>query len=383
VTRLKVFHFPLLLVLVIWTAWITQVFGDGAASWTKDLRTIDYPARVTENFSKTFGSPPTSLVFADPDHVVMTFISADPGSPSEQAGRPDSFRLRLHAVVLESKSGEVDIKRDWPTPNPKDGVIAGHDGKIVVRTGDKLTLYDTTLKSLRETDTGLDRRAGERLFSVFSSPSGRFLLLEFTPGVQTEYSWMNADTLQKVHSFSENLTPSSISDEEIAGWKRDASPEIGFVIRKPNAPGRVLPLSKYKSDRVVFVNQDTLAVETGHSPMPLVRTDGKLIESIAPVTHDFFSRVTPSAEGRRFAFTGSKIRNTSETLSPHQTWEYVQRVNVYDMPTHTFVGDVKVSHSARNQDFPLALSSNGSMLALLDGESLKLYRFPLAAESHP
>jgi hypothetical protein len=116
--------------------------------------------------------------------------------------------------------------------------------------------------------------------------------------------------------------------------------------------------------------------------MPLIRTDGTFIESIVPAAHDFLSRVTPSAEGHRFAFTGSAIRNTSEILGPHQTWERVERVNVYDIPTHTFVGDVKVSHSARNQDFPLALSPNGSMLAFFDGESLKLYRLPLGEESH-
>jgi hypothetical protein len=381
-SRLKLFHAALLLVLVIRAAGIsTRVFGDEAPSWVKDLETVGYPTRLTENFSKTFGNPPTKLAFADPEHLVITFIFADP-TPSEQEGYPASFSLRLHIVVLETKTGEVDARRDWPTANPNDGVIAGHDGKIVVRTGDRLTLYTTTLEAFRATDTTLERNPSEHLFGVFAAASGRFLLLEFSPSVQTDYSWMNADTLQKVYAFSENLSPSSISDKEIVGWKRVAPHETELVIRKPDAPGRVVPLSKYKSNRVVFVNQDTIAIEAGYSPMPLIRTDGSLIESITPLTHDFFSRVTPSAEGHRFAFTGSTIRNTSEILSPHQTWEYVRRVNVYDMPTRTFIGDVKVSHSERNEDFPLALSPNGSMLAFLDGKTLKLYRFPPAAESH-
>jgi hypothetical protein len=72
-----------------------------------------------------------------------------------------------------------------------------------------------------------------------------------------------------------------------------------------------------------------------------------------------------------------------EILEPHQTWEYVQRVYIYDMRTHTFVCGVKVKHSARNQDFPLALSPNGSTLAFIDGENLKVWRLPSTAEHHP
>jgi hypothetical protein len=98
--------------------------------------------------------------------------------------------------------------------------------------------------------------------------------------------------------------------------------------------------------------------------MPLVRTDGTVIKSITPPAHDYFSQITPSAEGLRFAFTSSRIRKMSELLSPHQTWEYVQRVNVFDMSTHTLIDELRVNHEGRNDDFPLALSSNGSKISM-------------------
>jgi hypothetical protein len=277
----------------------------------------------------------------------------------------------------------VDTKQDWLTPNPNDGVVAGHDGKVVVRDGDALTLYDTSLKALKGTDTAPDHRRGGRLFRVFSSPTGRFLLLEFSPSTHTQYSWMDADSLGTVNSFSENLFVSSISDSEIVGWRKTSSRQSEFVVTKPSEPGRVIALPKYRSNKVAFVSEDTIAIESGYLPMPLVRTNGTLIESITPKTREFFSRVTPSAEGHRFAFTGSRIHNTSEIRAPHQTWEYVQRVYVYDMPTHTFVCEVKVKHSLRNQEFSLALSPNGSTLAFLDGESLKVYRLSPTAEHRP
>jgi hypothetical protein len=53
------------------------------------------------------------------------------------------------------------------------------------------------------------------------------------------------------------------------------------------------------------------------------------------------------------------------------------------MSSHAFVGEVRVKHSTRNKDFPLALSPDGSMLAFLEAETLKIYDFPLAPVHNP
>jgi hypothetical protein len=383
--RLKLLSVALLSVLAIRSTEITPQAPDAEvpAAWVIDLSALGYATHPSENFSKTFGVPPTTLTFADSEHLVVTFISSDPGTPSERENRPDSFRLRLHIIVLEVRTGQVGTQRDWPTPNPNDGAVAGHDGRFVVRAGNNLTVYDTTLKVLRETDTAPGEKPNGRLFAVFTSPSAHFLLLEFSPGIHAQFNWMNADTLEAVHTFSDSLYPQTISDTEVAGWRIPASRPSELVLRTPDEPGRVIVLPNYRSAKVAFVNEDTIAIESGYSRMPLVRIDGTLIESITPQHHEYFSRVTPSAEGHRFAFTGSRIRNTFEILEPHQTWEYVQRVHVYDMSSRTFLGDVKVNHSARNQNFPLALSPTGSMLAFVDGESLKIYRLPPPAEHRP
>lgn len=382
--RLELLSVALLSVLTIRGTEITpQVPNAEVPAWVIDLSTLGYPTHPVENFSRTFGVPPTMLAFADSEHLVVTFISSDPGTPFEREGRPDSFRLRLHVLVVEVRTGQVDTQRDWPTPNPNDGAIAGHDGRFVVRAGNNLTVYDTTLKVLGETDTAPGDKGNGRLFAVFTSASAHVLLLEFSPGIHAQFNWMNADTLETVHSFSDSLYPQTISDTEIVGWRIPASRPSELVIRTPDEPGRVIALPNYRSNRVAFVKEGTMAIESGYSPIQLVRTDGTLIESITPHTHEFFGRITPSAEGHRFAFTGSRIRNTLEILEPHQTWEYVQRVHVYDMSTRNFVAHLKVNHSARNQGCPLVLSPTGSTLAFVDGESLKLYRLPAPAEHRP
>jgi hypothetical protein len=372
--RIKRFHTALLLAVVICGAKVTtKVSGAQAAYWVKDLKTLGYPAHLTTNFSKTFGSPTTKIAFADQELLVITFVSADP-NPYEQEGRPDSFSLRLHIAVLEARTGEVHARRDFLTPDSGDGIISGHGGKVIVRTGVKLTLYDTNLKTLKQ--TGI-----KGSFREFSSQSGRFLLLQFNLGTHAEYGWMNVDTLEILNSFSDSLDAQTISDTAVVGWRIPEKRPIELVVRTPDESGRVINPPGSSPGSVAFVNDDTLAI-AGDSSIQLIRTDGTLLDSVIPHGHGFLSRITPSATGHRFAFTGSKISNTLEVLAPQQTWEHVQRVNVYDIPTHTFVTDIKVDHSERNQDFPIAVSPNGEMLAFLDGDNLKLYRLPLTDRSH-
>ena len=167
--RLKLLSVALLLVLTIWSTEITpQVPNAEVPAWVIDLSTLGYPTHPSENFSKTFGVPPTTLTFADSEHLVVAFVCSDPGITSEREGSPDSFRLRLHVFVFEVRTGQVDAQRDWLTPNPNDGVVAGHDGMFVVRAGDNLTVYDTTLKILRETDTAPGNKPNGRL--LYCSP---------------------------------------------------------------------------------------------------------------------------------------------------------------------------------------------------------------------
>ncbi len=356
---------------------MVQVPNAEPALWAKALESVDYPTHPTQSFSETFGKPPAKLAFADAEHLALTFITSDPAQTPEQKGRPDSFKLRLHVVIFNSNTGEVVTKKDWPTPNPNDGVVTGNDGTVVIRTGDKLKLCDTKLADLKEITT-TDQGPNHRIFHIFSSPRGRSLLIEFSPGATTEYTWIAAKTLETLRSFSTDLHVWSLSDTAIVGSRRNSALRTEVVIRKFDDSERILDLPNYRSNKLAFVGEDAIAVESGYSPMLLVRTDGTTIKSIAPPEHDHYSRVIPSAEASRFAFTASRIRNNSELLNPHQTWEYVRRVEVYDVSTYAFVGEFTVKQSERNEDFTFALSPNGSMVAFIDGNSLKAFRVPPA-----
>jgi hypothetical protein len=94
------------------------------------------------------------------------------------------------------------------------------------------------------------------------------LLLEFGPGSKMDYRWIDADNLKTLQSFSGGLFAFTISDKEIIGWRQNSSRQTEVVIRKPDDEGRVINLSDYHSNKLVFVNEDTFAIESGYSSMP-------------------------------------------------------------------------------------------------------------------
>ena len=373
--RKKSAYVGLLFILVVigvgTAAEVSKATGKDSASWEMDLKTLGYPACPSSSSSNRLGLPPTTLAFADSLHLVATFLSCG----------------RLYATVFDARNGRIEVKRDWPSKNVNDGVVTAHNGGIVIRAGSKLTLYSTTLEPQKEKDldTISSRPGYAGSWGRFKSPTGRFVLFESFVNQGHEYSWMDADNLEFTYSFPDDLIPLGISDTEILGWKRNsAHEEAQLVIQKRDEKeGRVIRHSKYPPNDVVFVNETVFENGTSLFSMSLFQTDGTLIERIKSPAHDFPGRVTPSADGYRFAFTGSSVRNVLEILSPHEQWEYVQRVHVYDMSTRHFVGNVRVRHSTRNQDFPLALSPDGSRLAFFDGNVLKVYELPVAAKLLP
>ena len=343
-------------------------------SWVFDLKTIGYPSHPSRDFVEAFGSHPSTIAFADSEHLVLTYISLDSGNLSEHLNR--SLKLRLHAVVLDSRSGNIEIKRDWPTPSMSDGVVAAYNGKILLRRGDRLTLLTTSLDVFKDLDTNPSHDPNEYLSKVLTSSTGRHVLLKFSRRDGFEYIWMETENLQSGPSFSDKFWPSSISDEEIVGSRLEIPAREVLVFRKPDELGREIHFSRHYSREVVFLNQDSLAVVSGYPPIQVIQTDGTLSETIKPPAHDFFSRVTPSADGRRFAFSASSIRNMLEIFEPQMQWEYVKRVMVYDLSLHQFICNLKVRHAGRNDSFPLALATDGSSLAFFDGTVLTVYRLP-------
>jgi hypothetical protein len=313
----------------------------GALLWRVDMTNAGYPRHPSESFKNTFGSGMSGLSFLDGNTLIATFITSEPDTLRNQhEGRPDTFRLRLHAVVFEAATGTIQAQHDWPATNPNDGVIATFDEKIVIRTGDKINQYSSKLEFLRGLDVSLALPPEHRIFDFVVTPSGHFIQVKLLSRTGLDYLCVNADSFEVVRSPSgasgskvQDCTGhENIRDEIIQFRYNDADAEL---LRGNGQPYCVLPVESRR----------------------------------------YLSRPTFSSDGQRVALTAAVIHNVLELLGPYQ-WEYVRQVLVFDLQRCRLICEVEVKKSKKNQDSRLALSGDGSLLGIFRDGVVEIYRIP-------
>jgi hypothetical protein len=86
--------------------------------------------------------PITSLRFADDDRLLATFVVGKNSGESGLPRRGDADTpLQLRAIVLNGRTGQITALHDWPSDSRDAVVVATLAGKIVVKTGDEVSLY--------------------------------------------------------------------------------------------------------------------------------------------------------------------------------------------------------------------------------------------------
>lgn len=129
------------------------------------------------------GKPETSLWFIDENTIVISFVTdrKAAGDPKlSRRGFPDETQpWELHAIFIDAASGKVRTTTKWPVQSKSSSIVATYEGKLVILTGNKLVLYSTSLKQLRElTLPPSELRYSTDVGSV--SPTGQTIL--FTSG---------------------------------------------------------------------------------------------------------------------------------------------------------------------------------------------------------
>ena len=126
-----------------------------------------------------------------------------------------------------------------------------------------------------------------------------------------------------------------------------------------------------------FVNEGTVFL-SGH-PWELVRTDGKIVfTESAPFEG---STAIPAAGGQRFVvpFFQSKGGVAALDISAHGE---LKTISIYDAPFHERSYKLGVTGpKIKDQGTQLALSPDGSKLAILYDESVYLFQLPAASST--
>ena len=119
------------------------------------------------------------VIFLSPERVLVYQVNRSRGetrlAARDASGGTGNFILQIK--VLDAKDGSEVKSLDLPTNADFSKVIATHDGKFIVRTGDVLYLYSANFERLLERSLPLNRQSQEEAWQISVSPSGRKLAL--------------------------------------------------------------------------------------------------------------------------------------------------------------------------------------------------------------
>jgi hypothetical protein len=323
------------------------------------------------------------------NHVSVAFTSDRMLTLAYQVGSEHA----LHAIFFEARTGEKRATRSWSQASE---LLPIHNGNFLVRDNDGLALYSPDFELLRQLHVDCSRqRYGNWCYDVWTSPDGGVIFIN--QGTLSSFTLrkMNADTFSQLGLWISQRTflgvpeidRDSISNEKIATTGNNFNPK-SLYIRDIDRPWPSVSESRlvlvadpnwhevYHVKRGLigsptFIADDAIAL-CGARSVTLLKTDGSvLFEHHTVRWPDYLvGKIVGSSGGRRFAMkVATQLGNFSDFPDIHRFLGVV----VYGVPEQKVI--FKVDHKAAWAE-DLALSPDGSILAVQHGSSLDVFRIP-------
>ncbi len=200
------------------------------ACWATCAKAKDKPPRWQinlkekygfESFDRPFVSTWTrqqDVVFLSPERVAVYQVSRSRETAKlatrDASGGGGNYVLAVS--ILDARDGREIKQLRLPTNPEYSKIMATHDGKFIVRTGDVLYLYSADFERLASKNLPMKRKVIEEVWQIGVSPSGEEIALvhqqvfhrnqltaeSVVDSADADVEVLNADTLQTTHTFS-------------------------------------------------------------------------------------------------------------------------------------------------------------------------------------
>lgn len=329
---------------------------------------------------------PKFVDFTDASHLAVAWVTLDDPTLADKAGPLTARPAHLHAIVLDATTGQKLGGQAWSTPSTPVRFLGGRDGKLLTCTGNVLRLFSPNFEVLREQNLPNDRGCLGQRPGWGISPSRRSLLLSFFlgRGQGNQNTLLDAETFSFIARWTENPLIENMSDHWLlasCGPKREACIR---GIDKPWQPFLPAGIDKDMNNAWLystrFVNDDTLVVGQ-RNKMLVVAADGTQLFHVELGKKRSVEGAVTSVGGERFAVIEDKERGLTSQPLDISAFPSNDRAVVYSIPDHRAIYSVKVKGTSpwppweahTNQ---LALSPDGTLLAVITDGILRIYRLP-------
>jgi hypothetical protein len=316
------------------------------------------------------------LVFTQPGVLAAYFVLNEGGTSLSSRNHPaPSDPYHLHGVFLDAESGGTVRVGDWPTrPNGSSSLFAAQDGGFIVFAAGALSLYSPNMRLLAQyARPWLNVSLPGPL--VLPSPAGDTLLalrLEETPGGQEHPGeFLSAADLSPLGPSAgpAGATAATVWGQEVAWTSRGNY----LYLWEPGTAPRILAHGgSFFGPPMAFLNAATIAVRSGlggqDSELVILSTRGRILRRLQ-LGREVAGYVAPSRGGKFFALD-SHIPGWFDSPRPRRV-----TIRVFSSGGE---GPL-LSLDVPERWFPsaVALSPDGSLLALTVGTVVRVYRVPL------
>lgn len=362
----------------------------GRSVWRVDLRSVGFTGLAPRQETWGLNLNPNPLCFADQHVLIASFVTHEGVTTLAHRDQPDEpLPLRLQGIFLDADAGKVQATKEWSITRPRGGIIAAGDGKFVVLTPALIALYSPSLELVK--DFKLSSEQQSHLWDFHASSSGKTILVEYHYPEAT-YQWLNSDSLRPQDAlWSESMPVLSISDDkEIASFRDTYVKAKGInifeaLIQPRNAAERtVCRAFTGRAERCgepEFVSNDILALLMPHEFNLVSRTGGDALLKASFRDDEWLGRpLHPSVDGKRFAVTvwAHKGGSTLLDISYHRV---LKRIVVYDIPSRQPVYTFDATKERIKAVSGVALSPDGSLLAVLADGIVEVYEVPSSSRA--
>jgi hypothetical protein len=390
--------------ICFWATWLTLCFPATEKSakraqrasvwplWQLDVRALGYaPWSVRESFDP--GTGIGQICLPSDDQIIVTFVSRIVPGTLPRRNQPDvSSTLLLQALFIDTGTGRVRARREWPTASEKSRIAPAGDGRFVVITPDRLMLYSPELQALKEIGISIGHEAIYNQWNLRSSPAGGYLKFEYSPvndkGVsQTSTGkWELIDTksLQVVWrdtdpGYGGIHIGSPLDDGEVLARNGTGG---AALVGKPGGPWRPYsdprwdpgcrPTDTWLVSNEAIFGADPLSLDRWCYTVGLKTGEVLFAENFA--NKEIVRWLASSACSQRFALAVDRGKGGSWALDlgPHYS---LNRIMVYDIPSRRWIFTLSGKRQGIKSISGLALSPDGSLLGLINQDGiLEVYR---------
>jgi hypothetical protein len=317
-----------------------------------------------------------SVAFVDNEYLVVSLTTLDDPDVGKKAAYLTPAPSHLHAVVLNARTGQKEIVREWATSAFDANLYPVAQGEFLICTGNAIRLLSHDFDLVRE----LTLSHFSHCTANEVSPSGRSFSIESGLGKQLQRTVMKTESFSPVTTWSDETLNVHFSDTYLVG---NCLPKGELCARKFDTSWA--PFAFYTADRQTRVRSfldDSTLVLTTRSGLAVVTIDGNPLLHVKLGSKQSVGQTAMSSRGQRFAVVEMRMRGVTNEFLDMYAFPADDEVVVYSLPERKAIYARKVKGISPWPPFlehrnRLAISPDGALLAVFDDGILSVYQLPV------